>query len=317
MQVEKITWDTARPEEAFVRAARLASADTVLIQSKSAAGSGDLYVTSMDRAELVILRDSAQALRWRGLSQALPAELYLLAVPPELHLGIIISVAAAERSQQVHGCRSLSELTAQIAGEAGVAFVDDVPVELTMEFDTPSLTCAEGAARPTWVQQSIRKLAAKNGAGSTAVTGLKAGLFLINDFFDDSHQASQSIEGQGRWRTGDYWHAILHRREPDYGNAKYWFRHVGAHPVMRELADIAQRRILMAEASLASRLQPWKTRLASGNGWDPFGFVDLCAAADNDPALKAWCEALQYDEMLLLLQSTAEEARELLLLGTG
>src|SRR5205085_9106705 len=56
---------------------------------------------------------------------------------------------------------------------------------------------------------------------------LQAGILQIGDHLTPSHEHSQSIEGQGKRQAGDYWHAINHRREPDYGNAKYWFRHVG------------------------------------------------------------------------------------------
>ncbi len=33
-------------------------------------------------------------------------------------------------------------------------------------------------------------------------------------------------------RECELWHAILHRQEPDAGNAAYWFRQAGPHPVV-------------------------------------------------------------------------------------
>ena len=31
---------------------------------------------------------------------------------------------------------------------------------------------------------------------------------------------------------GGVWHAIMHRREGDFANSKYWYRRVGKHPAM-------------------------------------------------------------------------------------
>ena len=56
-------------------------------------------------------------------------------------------------------------------------------------------------------------------------------LLLHNNFLDESHVISQEIETV----EGSYWHGIMHRREPDAGNAKYWFRRVGPHPVLDEM----------------------------------------------------------------------------------
>src|SRR5687768_4603277 len=39
-----------------------------------------------------------------------------------------------------------------------------------------------------------------------------AGLWLYHDYFDESHNISQDIHTP----SGSFWHAILHRREPDY-----------------------------------------------------------------------------------------------------
>jgi hypothetical protein len=59
-----------------------------------------------------------------------------------------------------------------------------------------------------------------------------AGLWLRFDFLDESHAISQEDEGDP---DHDFWHAIMHRREPDAGNSKYWWRRVGHHPVLEQL----------------------------------------------------------------------------------
>jgi hypothetical protein len=62
-----------------------------------------------------------------------------------------------------------------------------------------------------------------------------AGLWLRFEFLDESHAISQETE------TADFnfWHAIMHRREPDPSNSKYWWRRVGAHPVLAQLRERA------------------------------------------------------------------------------
>src|SRR5262245_59207585 len=99
-----------------------------------------------------------------------------------------------------------------------------------------------------------------------------AGLWLLHDFLDESHEISQEIETP----TGSFWHGIMHRRESDFGNAKYWFRRVGAHPVFEPLRREAAR--------LASGAPPQAAFLATQPGWDPFAFVDLCEASAAESA---------------------------------
>lgn len=90
------------------------------------------------------------------------------------------------------------------------------------------------------------------GANRDMVVACRAGLWLGFDFLDESHQISQDLNTV----EGSYWHAILHRREPDAWNSKYWWRQVGNHPVFAQLAGEAGR-------------LGWRA-------WDPAAFVDAC-----------------------------------------
>jgi hypothetical protein len=95
----------------------------------------------------------------------------------------------------------------------------------------------------------------------------RAGLWLYYHFLDESHAISQELHTP----TGSYWHALLHRHEPDFDNAKYWFRHVGEHPVYEGLRFDA--------AELAADAPPAAAFLRTQTAWEPFAFVDLCAAS--------------------------------------
>ena len=60
-----------------------------------------------------------------------------------------------------------------------------------------------------------------------------SGLFLLHDELDQSHKLSQQVKTP----SGSFWHGIMHRREGDYSNAKYWFRNAGDHPVFQQLKE--------------------------------------------------------------------------------
>jgi len=63
---------------------------------------------------------------------------------------------------------------------------------------------------------------------------VKSGLLLWNDALDISHTISTGIIKN---QTGIYWHGIMHRREPDYSNAKFWFRRVENPPIFPALRE--------------------------------------------------------------------------------
>jgi hypothetical protein len=92
-----------------------------------------------------------------------------------------------------------------------------------------------------------------------------SGLYLYFCAYDESHKISQDIETA----EGSFWHGIMHRQEPDAGNAAYWFRRVGQHSIFPQLRDAAER--------LGFRVK---------ERWDPFAFIDFCEDARKKPGSK-------------------------------
>src|SRR3954447_7892804 len=55
-----------------------------------------------------------------------------------------------------------------------------------------------------------------------------SGLWLYFDWLDESHRISQDLPSA----TGSFWHAIMHRREGDFSNSKYWYARCQGHPAL-------------------------------------------------------------------------------------
>ena len=118
-----------------------------------------------------------------------------------------------------------------------------------------------------------------------------AALWLYQDYLDESHRISQAIHTV----EGSYWHGIMHRREPDFSNSKYWFRRVGEHPIFDPLRQSA------AELAEDSDLDQHAEFLATQSAWDPFALIDLCQACLNgQSSAETLCRQIQQREWEVL-----------------
>lgn len=138
---------------------------------------------------------------------------------------------------------------------------------------------------------------------------VQSGLLLWADALDASHDISQHIET----RTGSYWHAIMHRREPDYSNSKYWFGRVGDHPIFPQLQQEAIDTLAEFDDKPAV-LSEIEDTIKNTSDWDPFKFVDWCQVANNSDeqetlsTLVNWLQKLQVAEFSNLLEYSFQQS---------
>jgi len=119
------------------------------------------------------------------------------------------------------------------------------------------------------LKKCLDKLLAESDAQAEQSELIAALVLLWHDHLDSAHEIAQKIANP----TGSFIHGIMHRREPDYGNAAYWFRRVGKHPAFIEIANRAAKALAAkAEDELAQKL------IVTGD-WDPFAFISACEGA--------------------------------------
>jgi hypothetical protein len=125
---------------------------------------------------------------------------------------------------------------------------------------------------------------------------LKSALHLANDNLVRAHEIAQEIGTQ----TGSYLHGVMHRREPDYGNSKYWFQKVGDHPNFIALRKSA----LELLSSRFADLKEIRATIEKSTSWDAFRMVDWCEEAEEkDDPFARFLRSLQSREIALLVDA--------------
>lgn len=149
--------------------------------------------------------------------------------------------------------------------------------------------CCSEQARDRLRATSVKELFPSARAPLAAMSGL----YLYFSCCVEAHEIAQSDESS----DGSYWHAIVHRQEPDAGNSSYWFRRVGRHPVFTELREAAQE-IAHSHPGAGLEFSP---------AWNPFAFVQVCENARYQPGSELERAALEIQraEWQLLFDSCA------------
>ncbi len=112
---------------------------------------------------------------------------------------------------------------------------------------------------------------------------VRGALLYAVDALDAAHRIFQDEPGD----LGSYWHGMMHRREGDFDNARYWFRRAGGLPIFDRMHEAA------AEASANMAKQPT---------WDAYLLTGMCEQAKfGDTDAVPECVRLQrveFEEML-------------------
>jgi hypothetical protein len=96
---------------------------------------------------------------------------------------------------------------------------------------------------------------------------IRGGLLYALDDLHGCHEFFQDTSST----LVSYWHGMMHRREADFGNARYWFRRSGQLPFF----DALHHKAAPASADIARQ-----------HSWDPYLFTGKCEqhrfGADSD-----------------------------------
>jgi len=134
---------------------------------------------------------------------------------------------------------------------------------------------------------------------------LSSALLQIFDFWEESHSAAQLSDDKGERLVSAHWHAICHRREPDPGNANYWWARVRKSLFSDALSEI----ITASIPELGQMDQKILQRLFVGGSFDNKMMVSSALAARIGSTDEFLLRKVQKYEMLFMISASIESLR--------
>ncbi len=135
-----------------------------------------------------------------------------------------------------------------------------------------------------------------DGKRGAMVDCCRAGLLLWNDDLASAHPLVQELPGE----TAAFWHAVVHRREGDYSNARYWWNRTGDHPAFEPILDMVLHRVPDF---------PFIDELRAERRWLPLEFNAACQNFALDGRFETELRATQRLEIRGLLEWCAAQVR--------
>ncbi|CAF1045938.1 unnamed protein product [Adineta ricciae] len=155
----------------------------------------------------------------------------------------------------------------------------------------PPLDTSKRVSSTPW-NQALHDDIARLQNDSTVPLFAIANLHLFNDDIGSCHDI---VEKHGGHAIADYLHYILHRREGDYWNAKWWIRQQKSQEFqsvyLTQKYDGFSNQKNLNDLSTSAKLAEAQTRAQ--------GFVDRCEQVEKqaDSQEKDHLKQLQWDEM--------------------
>ncbi len=147
-------------------------------------------------------------------------------------------------------------------------------MDLAMKQDPRPLTRLVKGKPIAKGRQAVVELSEKDLGGaknSKSLPLIQAALYLCFDCFEEAHNIANDHEGTV---AGNWLHAIVHRREPDASNSKYWYHRVAAPA--KVFTAIGKEALDLLGKVPAPELESLAKKMEKSKSWEPESFVDLC-----------------------------------------